>query len=285
MDKNRFLINKELTVSIVMFCNNIDDLTKVLQSTLRSNLVGKVYLIDNSPTDTLKILKKLDQKRIVYLFQNQNLGFGRAHNKGIKLSEDNGYKYHLILNPDIEFERDVLEQLHIYMESNYKCGIVMPKVLYRNGDLQYLCKKIPSAFEMFGKRLPIKSLRLFINNKLELHNFNYNHILNVPYLSGCFMFCRTSCFKKTGSFDDRYFMYMEDLDLSRTFHKYYETIYNPVVEVTHGYRSESRINIKLLIALVISAIKYYTKYGWFFDLERKEINKRLFQRISKLNKT
>ena len=46
-----------------------------------------------------------------------------------------------------------------------------------------------------------------------------------------------------------------------------------------------RVNIKLFKALIISAIKYYTKYGWFFDRERKEINKRLFQRISELNKT
>jgi len=274
-----------LSVSLVMYCNDMDELSIAINSALRSNLVGKVYLIDNSPTDSLKILKELDLDRVVYLFQNNNLGFGRAHNIGIKLSEDRGYKYHLILNPDIEFERGVLEKLYTYMESNYNCGIVMPKVLYQNGELQYLCKKIPSVFEMVGKRLPIKSLRLFINNKLELHNFNYDHILNVPYLSGCFMFCRTSCFKKTGLFDDRYFMYMEDLDLSRTFHKYYETIYNPAVEVLHGYRSESRVNIKLFKDLIISAIKYYTKYGWFFDRERKEINKKLFQRISKLNKT
>ena len=268
-----------------MYCNDMDELSTAINSALKSNLVGKVYLIDNSPTDSLKILKELDLDRVVYLFQNNNLGFGRAHNIGIKLSEDSGYKYHLILNPDIEFERGVLEKLYTYMESNYNCGIVMPKVLYQNGELQYLCKKIPSVFEIVGKRLPIKSLRLFINNKLELRNFNYNQILNVPYLSGCFMFCRTSCFKKTGLFDDRYFMYMEDLDLSRTFHKYYETIYNPVVEVLHGYRSESRVNMKLFKDLIISAIKYYTKYGWFFDQERKEINKRLFLIISKLNKT
>ena len=278
------MISKELSVSLVMFRNNIDELTKAIQSALNSNLVGKVYLIDNSPNDSLKLLKKIDQKRIEYLFQNGNLGFGRAHNIGIKLSEDSGYKYHLILNPDIEFKKGVLEKLYSYMEGNQKCGMTMPKVLYNNGDLQYLCKKIPSAFEMFGKRLPLKFVQKRINKRLELHNFDYNQILNVPYLSGCFMFCRSSCFEKTGLFDDRYFMYMEDLDLTRTFHKYYETIFNPVVEVLHGYKSESRVNLKLLKALIFSAIKYYTKYGWVFDRERKKINKRLLQRISKLNK-
>ena len=273
-----------LSVSLVMYCNDIVELSIAIKSALRSNLVGKVYLIDNSPTDALKILNELDVDRLVYLFQNNNLGFGRAHNIGIRLSQKEGFIYHLILNPDIEFQRNVLEKLYQYMESNNKCGMVSPKVFYKNGDLQYLCKLLPSAFVMFGKRLPFKRVQDRINHKLELHNFDYNHIMNIPYLSGCFMFCRVSSFEKAGLFDDRYFMYMEDLDLSRSFHKYYETIFYPEVNVTHGFRSESRANIILLKALIISAIRYFSKYGWFFDRERKMMNKRLLQRISKLNK-
>jgi GT2 family glycosyltransferase len=270
-----------LSVSLVMYCNDIDELSTAIKSALRSNLVGKVYLIDNSPTDSLKILCKLDLNRVVYLFQDNNLGFGRAHNIGIRLSQKEGFIYHLILNPDIEFQGNVLEQLYQYMESNNKCGMVSPKVFYKNGDLQYLCKMLPSAFEMFGKRLPFKSVQDRINTRLELHNFDYNHIMNIPYLSGCFMFCRVSSFEKAGLFDDRYFMYMEDLDLSRSFHKYYETIFYPEVNVTHGFRSESRVNKKLLIALIVSAIKYFNKYGWFFDSERKMINIKLLKRLSK----
>jgi GT2 family glycosyltransferase len=273
---------KELSVSLVMYCNCVEELTIAIKSSLISNLVGMIYLIDNSPTNKLKILKELDPKRIVYLFQNSNLGFGRAHNIGIKLSEEKGFKYHLILNPDIEFNGNVLEELHKYMESNKKCGMVMPKVLYKNGDLQYLCKKIPTAFEMFGKRLPFRRLQKKINKNLELHQFDYNKILNVPYLSGCFMFCRVTCFKKAGLFDDRYFMYMEDLDLSRSFHRHFETIFFPEVKIFHGFRSESRVNKKLLKALIISAIKYFNKYGWVFDIERNKMNKNLLERISKL---
>jgi GT2 family glycosyltransferase len=270
-----------LSVSLVMYCNDIDELSTAIKSALRSNLVGKVYLIDNSPTDSLKILNELGVDRVVYLFQNNNLGFGRAHNIGIRQSQKEGFIYHLILNPDIEFQGNMLEQLYQYMESNNKCGMVSPKVFYKNGDLQYLCKMLPSAFEMFGKRLPFKSVQDRINKKLELHDFDYNHIMNIPYLSGCFMFCRVSSFEKAGLFDDRYFMYMEDLDLSRSFHKYYETIFYPEVCVTHGFRSESRVNKKLLIALIVSAIKYFNKYGWLFDSERKMINKKLLKRLSK----
>ncbi|MEE9409167.1 MAG: glycosyltransferase [Polaribacter sp.] len=277
------MYKKELSVSLVMYCNDIVELTLAINSALKSSLVGKVYLIDNSPTNALKKLIKLDTERIVYLFQNSNLGFGRAHNIGIKLSEEERFKYHLILNPDVEFKENVLEKLHSYMEGNLKCGMTMPKVLYKNGDLQYLCKKVPTVFELFGKRLPFKSLQKSINNRLELHNFDYNQILNVPYLSGCFMFCRVSCFHKVGLFDDRYFMYMEDLDLSRSFHRHFETIFFPEVKILHGFRSESRVNKKLLKALIISAIKYFNKYGWVFDVERRKMNKSLLEKISKLN--
>ncbi len=279
------IVGKEgtLSVSLVMYRNDIEELTIAINSALQSFLVGKIYLVDNSPTDELKILKNIDKNRVEYLFQNANLGFGRAHNIAIKIAQKNKFKYHLILNPDIEFKDNVLERLYSFMEGNENCGMVSPKIFYKNGDLQYLCKKLPSPFELFGKRLPFKSLQEKLNKKLELHEFDYNSILNVPYLSGCFMFCRLSGFDKAGFFDDRYFMYMEDLDLTRSFHRHYETIFFPSVDVTHGFRSESRVNKKLLKALIISAFKYFTKYGWFFDKERTLMNKKLYQRISSLN--
>jgi GT2 family glycosyltransferase len=279
-----FIKVKLISVSLVMYCNELEELKIAINCCLQSELVGKIYLVDNSPADDLQVLRELDINRIVYLFQNANLGFGRAHNVGIKLAAKEGYSYHLILNPDVEFEMNVLQELHSYMKANLGCGMVTPKVYYKNGDLQYLCKKLPSAFQMFGKRIPIKFLQNYLNKQLELRHFDYNRTMNIPYLSGCFMFCRMEAFKKVGLFDDRYFMYMEDLDLSRRFHEKYETIFYPKVSIIHGFRSESKANRKLLVALIVSAIKYYTKYGWFFDQERKQINKKLLKRISELNK-
>ena len=121
--------NKELSVSLVIYCNDIVELTTAINSALQSSLVGKIYLIDNSPSDSLKILGKIDTERIEYLFQDKNLGFGRAHNIGIEISQKEEFKYHLILNPDIEFKKGVLEKLYAYMEGNQKCGMTMPKVL------------------------------------------------------------------------------------------------------------------------------------------------------------
>lgn len=278
------IIKEDISVSLVMFNNDIQELKKAIQCTLNSYIVKKIYLIDNSPTDKLSVLENLDKDRIKYLFQNKNLGFGRAHNIGIRKAIKEGFKYHLILNPDIEFKTGVLEELTKYLKENKDCGLITPKVFYKNGDLQYLCKRIPSPIQLFGKRIPIKFIRDIINKKVELHNFDYNQILNVPYLSGCFMLCNVSIFNKAGLFDERYFMYMEDLDLSRSFHKVSKTIFYPKVSVIHGYRSESKVNKKLLKALIISAIKYFNKYGWFYDRDRVRFNKSLNNNITNLKK-
>lgn len=104
-------------------------------------------------------------------------------------------------------------------------------------------------------------------------------MMNVPYLSGCFMFLRVSVLKEVGLFDERYFMYLEDTDLSRRIHKKYKTIYYPFVHIIHEYSKGSYKNIKLLIYHIHSAIKYFNKWGWIFDKERREINTKVLREL------
>ena len=91
----------------------------------------------------------------------------------------------------------------------------------------------------------------------------YNKIMDVPILSGCFMFLRNEIFKNVGLFDERYFMYMEDFDYSRRIHEKYRTVYYPNVEIVHAHAKESFKNRKLSIIHLKSAIKYFNKWGWF----------------------
>lgn len=282
MGENKKLEKPKISVSLVVYNNSIEELKIALKGVITSDLVLNIYIVDNSQTEDLKILESLS-KKIIYLFQGKNLGFGRAHNIAIKEAINHGYRYHLILNPDVEFKSDVISELFNFMENRTSCGLVMPKVLYNSGEIQHLCKKIPSPLEIFGKRLPIKRLQEKINYSLELRKFNQDTIMNIPYLSGCFLFCRVESFKRSGLFDERYFMYMEDLDFTRSFHKYFETIYYPYVSIKHGYRSESKTNKRLLISHIISAIKYFNKYGWFIDSEREKINIDLIRRLKTHN--
>jgi len=273
---------KNINVSIVLFKNDQDLVKKAIYSCVNSVLINRIYLIDNSPTDILSCLANLDS-RIEYIFNNANLGFGKAHNIALKRSIEENIPYHLVLNPDVYFEGGVLEELYNFMESDPDVGLVMPKVLYPDGTLQYLCKLLPTPLDLFGRRFlnfgPFRKIVEKRNEIYELRFTGYDKIMEVPYLSGCFMFIRTEVLKKVGLFDEKFFMYLEDTDLSRRIHRVAKTVYYPYVYIYHEYGKGSYKSLKLLYYHIKSAIKYFNKYGWFFDKEREEINRKILEKL------
>jgi len=172
------------------------------------------------------------------------------------------------------------------MQQNANVGSVMPKVLYKNGETQYLCKRLPSPADLFARRFFPKSMKIILNKFLsayELRDKDYNAIMDVPNLSGCFMFIRTSIFTNVGLFDEQYFMYLEDTDLCRRINKYYRTIYYPLETITHGYSKASYKNLKLTKYHLNSSIRYFNKWGWFKDKNRVMINNTIAHSGFKLN--
>jgi len=79
-------------------------------------------------------------------------------------------------------------------------------------------------------------------------------------------------------FDRQFFMYPEDIDLSRRIHRKFRTVYYPNVQVVHNHAQESYANTKLLFIHIVNMIKYFNKWGWIFDKERKQVNKEILQR-------
>ena len=268
----------DIISSIVLYKNDFNKVQRIISSFLNTNLNVKLYLVDNSPTNNLKKLSQNDS-RVEYIFNNSNIGFGAAHNIAINKSVDNT-KYYLILNPDIYFDQGILEKIYNFMQKNKNVGVTMPKILYPNDELQYLCKLCPTPFDLIIRRFfPIESYVKKKNRRYELKFADYNEIMEVPCLSGCFMFTRAKVLEEVGGFDDRYFMYLEDFDLSRKINKKYRTIYYPEVAVYHEYGRGSYQNPKLLWYHLKSAIKYFNKWGWFFDDERKEINQTILNNL------
>lgn len=262
----------QINASIVLYHNKKEQLIKVINSFLNTSLEVKLYLVDNSSNDDLKELKNLDN-RIEYIFNNANLGYGTAHNIAMRKSISDGVPYHLVLNPDIYFERGILEELFSYMEQNQDIGNIIPQIRYPDGDIQYLCKLLPTPTDLILRRfIPLKSWKEKRNQNYELRWTGYDKVMNVPSLSGCFMFLRCEILKDIGLFDENIFMYLEDTDLNRRIHSKYKTIFYPKVEVVHEYAKESYVNKKLLMFHIKSAIYYFNKWGWIFDKKRSKIN-------------
>lgn len=268
-----------LTVSIVTYNNSFTDLKRVIESVLNSVEVNvKLIIVDNSENREIKEL--CIDSRIDYIHNPSNPGFGSAHNLGIIEAKKYKSEYHLILNPDIHFSDSVLIELLKFMESDQSIGLLMPKVLYPDGQTQYLCKLLPTPKDLFIRRfIPFKKIREKINEKYELRESGYNKIMDIPYLSGCFLLTRTKILDKFKGFDERFFMYLEDTDLSRRIHSKYRTVFYPYTHVFHNFEKGSYYNNKLLKFHIISAIKYFNKWGWLVDKERELINKKTLENI------
>ncbi len=263
----------EISCSIVIYHNPVEDLRKAIESFLNCSKSIRLYLIDNSADDTLRY--QFLSPQIEYIHTGKNMGYGAGHNIAIRKALGRS-KYHIILNPDIEFNPATLEGLYDFMQQNANVGLVMPKVLYRNGLTQYLCKELPSPADLFLRRFfpgPIKFAVKKLMEQYELRHKDYDTIMEVPNLSGCFMFIRTAVFETVGLFDEQYFMYLEDTDLSRRINRYYRTVYYPKETITHGYSKASYKNFKLMLHHLTSSIKYFNKWGWFTDQNRLLINR------------
>ena len=266
-----------LNASIVLYKHSVTEIALLVETLLQSGVVKQVYLIDNSPKEE----KGFQSQGITYIFNNKNLGYGAAHNIAIRQTIQQHCPYHLVVNPDIAFEATILEKLVQFMECHSEIGSAMPKVLYPDGKVQYLCKLIPSPFDLVFRRFLPNSWTRKRREQFELRASGYNRIMDVPYLSGCFMFLRTKALEEVGLFDERFFMYPEDIDLTRRIHSKYRTVFNPEVQVIHNHEQGSYKNGSLLYIHISNMMKYFNKWGWIFDNERRNVNRETLRKIFK----
>ena len=258
-----------ITASIVAYNTDREQLCRVLHCALYSS-IECIYLIDNSPNDALRVMEKYSS-RIRYI-HNANIGYGGAHNLAIREAMELGSDYHAVVNPDIAFEEGVLEALAAYMDGHPEAGWVMPRVEYPDGELQYLCKLLPSPSDLILRRFFPASVGVRARDRFEMRDSGYDRQMNVPFLSGCFMFLRVDALRKIGLFDERFFMYGEDIDLSRRMHAVYKTMYYPEVSIVHAHERASFKNRKMLRVHIANIVRYFNKWGWFFDRERRRVN-------------
>ena len=204
---------------------------------------------------------------------------------GLKLMDDNfkeKAEFHIILNADIIFEENTIEKMIDYMRKNPEIGQIGPKIYESSGEVNKSCRLLPTPLNLIFRRFfPIKSIVDKMDYNYEMRWCDYNSIMEVPILSGCLMFIRTDILKNVGMFDTRYFMYMEDYDLCRRIGQKYKVIFYPEVKIIHKHGKASYKTRKMMIAHINSAIKYFNKWGWFFDKERKTRNKECIKRYKK----
>lgn len=280
-----------ITASIVTYNDHLLDIEAVLRSIIASP-ISKVWIIDHSDeVTTLReelqqyIQRENDIKahlqrgfQIEYLHEN-NVGYGTGNNRAIRLAMAEGSIYHLVVNPDVWFTSDVIPTIWKHMEEHPEVGQIMPKVLFLDGNIQPLAKLLPTPMDMFCRMFLPEWMFSKRNKRYELLHSKYKDIMNVPCLSGCFMFLRMSTLHEVGLFDERYFMYAEDFDLTRRIHRQFQTLFYPHVSVYHKFSRGSHRSLRLFFAHTMSMIRYFNKFGWIYDSERRKFNRQILKDI------
>lgn len=265
----------DFTISIVLFHTDPDEIVNVVDLINKSSLKKKIYLIDNSRDNSLSKLATLHH--VQYIYNGANLGYGAAHNVAIALAKGEA-SYHLIMNSDIEFDPAILDHAVKAMSDNPHIGMISPKIINAKGELQHFCRQLPNPFDLITRRFVPKFLKPLFKKQMDEYLFldrDYSKPMRVANLPGCFMFVRTTTLIEVGGFDPDFFLYVEDVDLTRRLNRISITLYYPEIVITHHLAQGSYKFSKLAWYHIRSAVKYFNKWGWLSDSYRTETNRRL----------
>ena len=274
-----------LSVSIVLFHHCQQDMQDLLTVLGASAVVEKVWLIDNGGSQWAGTYAAERAERFVYINVGRNVGFGTAHN--LVLSQlPASVTHHIFCNTDIGVSEEALEQLAQIVQVT-DATLIMPHVMYPDGRRQELCKLLPTPLNLFARRfLPWLGERL--DRRYLLRDADFSRPFFAPSLSGCFMVCRVDALQAVGGFDERYFMYMEDIDLSRRLAEQHAsgmgTLYMPQITIVHAFQKGSYKHGLLLKYHIQSAIRYFNKWGWFFDAGRRRLNRQCLRHLPRQGK-
>ena len=274
-----FVKTISVSASIVVYQSPLKDIKNIINKLSKSSFKIQIYVVDNYPGGSFS---SEDLYGDVIYISSENVGYGAGHNKAIKKVYLND-GFHFVINPDIDFEHLVIDKMINKMIDNLSYSLIGPSLKGLNNEQQCNTKLIPSPFNFILRRLPSLFSNVLFNSykhNFEMNSYNKNKPLFVPYLSGCFMLFRNSSLRSIGLFDEIFFMYPEDVDISRRFFENGNVLFLPEFEVVHSWEGASRKSLKMLLIHVYNMFLYFNKWGWLFDKKRKQLNKR----VSQLNK-
>lgn len=259
-----------LSVSFVLYHTPTEEIRRALALARASQVWPSIFLVDNSVPAIDLAAADIDLTGVEVIAMGWNAGYGRGHNAAIRRSQA---RYHAVLNTDIDFTTDVFAPLVRFMDARPSAGLAAPRVTYPDGRLQHLCRLLPTPTDILARALFGNSAWAGRRNRrYEVQDWSYDRVAQFPFLSGCFMFMRRSVLERVGGFDERFFMYTEDIDLTRRIRAHAETLFMPDVTIVHDYRSRTGFSWRRQRVRLVNFARYFGKWGWFFDRDRARIN-------------
>ena len=247
-----------VSVSIVTY-NSADVIERLLESLFLQTKGTElaVFVVDNGSVDGTAALVR-EQFPQVTVIEQDNRGFGGGHNAVLSQLRS---EYHAMINPDITLNEDVLSELAAYMDGDPTVAITCPLIKNEDGTVQDVPRKNPNFRYVLSGKLQ-KYSRYFRKKRIEytMSDADTSAPIDVEFCTGCFLFIRTDVFKTLGGFDERFFLYCEDADLTRRARRFGKATCMPQAVATHAWERASYHNPKLFRIHLKSLWLYFRKW-------------------------
>lgn len=266
----------KISVAIVVHQPDLAQLLRTLHALdhalADSSLQASLAIVDNTPESErmaprqhqalLDRLTHIPDRAWHYLAENR--GFGVAHNTALAAVDSD---WHLILNPDLELAPDALSQALAYGQAHPEAVLLMPRVTGRDGQQEFLGKRYPSVLGLLLRAFaPAWLQRRFepLLAEYEARDLQQQSTPQdqVPIASGACMLCRTPVLKAAGGFDERYFLYFEDFDLSLRLAGLGKLVFLPAMQAVHHGGYTARKGLRHIAWFAVSGIRFFNRFGW-----------------------
>ncbi len=250
---------RALSASVVVY-GDASAARRLLDSFARFGRGTSLYLVDNaSPDGAMDALEAggLPPDTTV-LRLPQNRGFGAGHNACLALLAS---RYHAVINPDIVLRDDAVARMAAWMDEHPDVAITTPQLLFPDGRPQYTAKRRPAVLPLLARQLGGGLLKKQEDHYLMLDE-DLSQPQNVEFCSGSFFVIRTEVLRAIGGFDEGYFMYVEDADITRKALQHGRAVFLPQVAVVHEWQRAAHRKPRQFFWQLRSMLRYFRKWGF-----------------------
>jgi GT2 family glycosyltransferase len=251
-------------VSVIVVTHNslprLGECLEALSQAMKS-MRAELILVDNASRDGSPEEAVLRFPQATVIRNEKNVGFATACNQGAEVA---GGEYLLFLNPDVVVDPDAVSNLLGVVENQPKAGLVSGRLRFPDGRFQATCRQAPTIANMIFSRRSLM-YRLFGRavDKGKVYTLpDYNETTEVPVVAATLVAIERQLFEKIGGFDRRFFLYMEDTDLSvRLNQAGYSNLFVPTAGGVHRWGEGSRAGrVTRLWRHHMSVWKYFLKH-------------------------
>lgn len=257
-------------LSVIIVNWNTKDLLRQCIESIKAHtqkISYEIIVVDNFSSDGSAEMVESNFPEVTLIENKENKGFGRANNQGLVQA---GGKYILFLNSDVAVNKNCLDLMFDFMEKKPDVGASSCRLTFPDGGLQHSCREFPS-FKVFflmllGLRALFPGMKVF--REYLMLDWDHSDIREVDQIMGSFMFIRRKTLDRVGSFDERYWMYFEEVDLCLRMKKAdWKIVHYPFASAVHflSKSSEQWNEMKRVSEFQRSLLKYFRKNKKFYE--------------------